>query len=209
MENKTINVGDKVVFAECNEILTGVVVIVYKSNPGALIIKTEDGKEFIKHPSQALIAGDLVIEQIEQWFKDAIPNPTNEDLCVQLGCHFEEVWEGMDALDCDVETRVKVKLLSENFKKKDTFCLYDCYRCNIQIYDKITLVDAMADQIVTAIGVLYMLGVDPKKALKEVVRSNDSKRNPETGELDRDENGKIKKGVNYEEPDLLSACEVE
>ena len=200
-------VGDKVVFAESNELLTGIITVVYKNEPKALIIKTEDGRESIKHPSQVLPSGDFVIEQIEQWFKDAIPNPTDKDLCVQLGCHFEEVLESMEALNCDIKARTEVKILSDDFKNKYLPCLKGSKRCNADIDEKIELVDAMADQIVTAIGVLYMLGVDPEKALKEVVRSNDSKRNPETGELDRDENGKIKKGENYEQPDLKPLCE--
>ena len=148
-----------------------------------------------------------VIEQIEQWFKDAIPNPTDKDLCVQLGCHFEEVWEGMEALDCNLTARSAVKNLSENFKNRNRLCLYNSNWWGNDINRKIDLVDAMTDQIVTAIGVLYMLGVEPEQVLEEVADSNDSKRNPETGEFDRDENGKIVKGVNYKKPNLKPLCE--
>ena len=98
-----------------------------------------------------------VIEQIEQRFKDAIPNPTYEKLSVQLGCHFEEVCESMEVLDFNTDVRDEVRILSDKLKRKDLACLYDCRRCSTELVDKIELVDAMADQIVTAIGVLYLL----------------------------------------------------
>ena len=62
------------------------------------------------------------------------------------------------------------------------------------------VVDALADTVVTAIGVLYELTGDPIGVLAEVNRSNWSKF--EGGMPVYDENGKIKKGEHYSKPDL-------
>ena len=62
------------------------------------------------------------------------------------------------------------------------------------------LLDALCDQIVTAIGVGYMAGFDMAGALQEVIRSNASKF--ENGKPLFDENGKIRKGKDYTQPEL-------
>ncbi|MEG9499874.1 hypothetical protein [Mannheimia indoligenes] len=58
----------------------------------------------------------------------------------------------------------------------------------------------LCDQIVTAIGVAYMFGMDIQGALKEVADSNDSKF--ENGEPVFNEQGKIAKGKHYFSPNL-------
>lgn len=65
---------------------------------------------------------------------------------------------------------------------------------------KADLLDALCDQIVTAIGVGYMAGFDMAGALREVIRSNASKF--ENGKPLFDENGKIRKGKDYTPPEL-------
>lgn len=65
---------------------------------------------------------------------------------------------------------------------------------------KADLLDALCDQIVTAIGVGYMAGFDMAGALQEVIRSNASKF--ENGKPLFDENGKIRKGKDYTPPEL-------
>jgi predicted HAD superfamily Cof-like phosphohydrolase len=65
---------------------------------------------------------------------------------------------------------------------------------------KIELLDSLADQIVTAIGVAHMFGFDISGALAEVNRSNFSKF--EDGKPVFDANGKITKGKNYTPPEL-------
>ena len=32
-----------------------------------------------------------MIHSIKAWFKAAKPNPSTADVCVQIGCHYEEV----------------------------------------------------------------------------------------------------------------------
>ena len=66
--------------------------------------------------------------------------------------------------------------------------------------DEVQLLDALCDQIVTAIGVGYMAGFDMAGALQEVIRSNASKF--ENGKPLFDENGKIRKGKDYTPPEL-------
>ena len=64
----------------------------------------------------------------------------------------------------------------------------------------IELLDALADQIVTATGVGTFLGMDVPGATKEVNRSNYSKF--ENGEPIFNENKKVMKGKDYTPPDL-------
>lgn len=63
------------------------------------------------------------------------------------------------------------------------------------------LLDALADQIVTATGVGTFLGMNVPGALAEVNRSNYSKFNAE-GEPIFNENMKVMKGPFYTKPDL-------
>ena len=62
------------------------------------------------------------------------------------------------------------------------------------------LLDDLCDQIVPAVGVAYMLGMDIEGALAEVNRSNWSKF--EGGVPVFNEHGKIAKGVEYTPPEL-------
>jgi predicted HAD superfamily Cof-like phosphohydrolase len=65
---------------------------------------------------------------------------------------------------------------------------------------RVELLDALCDQIVTAVGVAYMMGMDIEGALAEVNRSNWSKF--EGGVPVFNEQGKIAKGVEYTPPEL-------
>ena len=70
----------------------------------------------------------------------------------------------------------------------------------IKDFDDVELLDAVCDQIVTAVGVGYMMGFDVEGALKEVIRSNNSKM--VDGKFIFDENGKIAKPESFSEPNL-------
>ena len=129
------------------------------------------------------------IADIANWFKAAKPEPTDKDRLTQIGCHYEEVSEMNEAI-LGVDTW-EIDGLANHFKyasklPKDT--------------DKIELLDALCDQIVTATGVAYMMGFDIEGALKEVIRSNNSKM--VNGKFEFDENGKIMKPESYSKPDL-------
>jgi len=134
----------------------------------------------------------MTIQQIKRWFETAKPNPTEEDLSAQIGVHFSEVAEMLDAMD-GANWDAKDELLSLEYaylKKKEP----------IRIKDREEMLDALCDQIVTAIGVAHMLGMDIEGALQEVARSNDSKF--VDGRPIFNESGKIMKGPNYTKPDL-------
>lgn len=148
---------------------------------------SSDNKEIIK------LTG---IEQTKEWFEQAIPEPTQETLCIQIGCHLEEVGEMLDAIDMSECLYGDVNYLSTAFKeKREPFYNLVCEDIN-----KTELLDSLADQIVTAIGVAHMFGFDIAGALAEVNRSNFSKF--EDGKPVFDANGKITKGKNYTPPDL-------
>lgn len=132
------------------------------------------------------------------WFKEAKPEPTNKDVCVQIGCHYEEVAEMMVA--CHGVQHMGSKVMNncaEAYKETtEAFGLDEV----MQPVDKLELLDSLADQIVTAVGVAYMMGFDIIGALKEVNASNWSKF--VDGKAVTDENGKIIKGEGYFKPEL-------
>ena len=139
-----------------------------------------------------------IITQTQKWFEIAVPNPTSKNISTQVGCHLEEVAEMLNALtNADPELASKMGFLSEaidhvgNLIKKNG---------GIMVKDRVELLDALADQIVTATGVGTFLGMDVPGALAEVNRSNYSKF--EDGEPIFNENKKVMKGKDYTPPDL-------
>lgn len=132
------------------------------------------------------------IQEIIEWFKAAKPEPTEKDKATQIGCHFEEVSEMLTALSCG-STADQVFKLAEIFYKKGMPIPMPSDWENY-------LLDALCDQIVTAIGVGYMMGFDMAGALDEVNKSNWSKF--KNGVPVFDENGKIAKTDGYFKPDL-------
>lgn len=141
------------------------------------------------------------IKEIIEWFNAAKPNPTEKDKTTQIGAHFEEVSEMMYALSCN-HTAGKTQEISEEFYissaiNKDV----DGLPIELPKNWEIDLLDALCDQIVTAIGVGYMMGFDMVGALDEVNKSNWSKFD-ENGAPVFAENGKIAKADGYFKPDL-------
>ena len=138
------------------------------------------------------------LKEIVQWFEIAKPEPTDKDRCVQIGCHYEEVSEMMVA--CQGEEHMGSKVMSncaEAYKEAED--IYGTAHV-LQPNNPLELLDSLCDQIVTAMGVGYMMGFDMQGALAEVSRSNMSKF--EDGKAVFFENGKIAKGKDYSEPDL-------
>lgn len=128
------------------------------------------------------------------WFKEAKPEPTNADKTTQIGCNLEEVGEMIEAL-CGDEWDDLTSLANacKNTEEDESLSF-------LNDSNKLELLDALADQIVTAVGVAYMMGFDIIGALKEVNASNWSKF--ENGKAVTDENGKIIKGSGYFKPEL-------
>jgi predicted HAD superfamily Cof-like phosphohydrolase len=106
----------------------------------------------------------------------------------------EEFNEMLEALGYECATE-ELESIADSFKCSCAHQIEDVERC-----DKVKLLDAMVDQIVTSIGVGHMLGMDILGALAEVNRSNFSKF--EDGKAVFNENGKITKGKDYTPPQL-------
>lgn len=139
------------------------------------------------------------IKTIVKWFSDAKPNPTIEDVCVQIGCGYEETMERMVSLGDDWFSDEMEDLAAE-YKCKDIGNIQHIESMSDE--KKLELLDSQCDEIVTRIGEAYMLGFDIIGALNEVIASNDSKRMPD-GTFPLDENGKItKESPNFFKPDL-------
>lgn len=131
-----------------------------------------------------------MIDRIINWFKVAKPNPNTNDITVQYGCHLEEIAEMLLQTN-DTTLRKVAEEVADSYKNK-------IYQLSINHETK--LLDSLCDQIVTSVGVAYMLGYDIEKALDEVIKSNNSKF--VNGKAIFNEQGKIIKGEDYFEPNL-------
>ena len=129
------------------------------------------------------------ISDIKGWFELAVPTPTDKNRAVQIGCHFEEVAEMLTAIDSH---SIDLGTTANNYKKNFAVRMHEV--------DRIELLDALCDQIVTAVGVAHMFGMDIEGALAEVTRSNYSKF--VDGKPVFDTNGKIAKPATYSKPNL-------
>lgn len=134
-----------------------------------------------------------VITKIKEWFEVAVPQPTEKNQAIQIGCNLEEVAEMLNVFNPMLGEYID--LYARSYKEWKTLDNIDWTD-----YKLIELLDALCDQIVTAIGVAHMFGFDIKNALAEVNKSNWSKF--ENGKPVFYKNGKIKKGKYYKEPEL-------
>ena len=139
----------------------------------------------------------MEIKDIKKWFETAIPEPTVEQACIQIGCHYEEVAEMAEAL-YDSNLSEETNRVANQYKDVEKY--YIASLDSLDAVEKIEILDSLCDQIVTAIGVAHMLGMDIENALAEVNRSNHSKF--EDGKPVFNAQGKISKGVNYTPPKL-------
>ena len=138
-----------------------------------------------------------MILNIKEWFKAAKPNPSTADLCLQIGCHYEEVSE-MGAALCDDDAAHE--LANTALAYQSCYGEYLAVVKYLSADERVELLDALCDQVVTAVGVAYMMGMDIEGALAEVNRSNWSKF--KGGVPVFNEHGKIVKGVDYTPPEL-------
>lgn len=139
------------------------------------------------------------IKEILKWFKKAVPEPTIETACVQIGCHYEEVSEMAQVLG-DADLCESAESVGFNYKSRNIYYISDLESLLTLGKSKVELLDSLCDQIVTAVGVAHMLDMDIEGALTEVNSSNWSKF--ENGSPVFDESGKIKKGGSYFKPEL-------
>jgi hypothetical protein len=138
----------------------------------------------------------MSLETIELWHQRARPEPTAEDLNVQLGCHLEEVVEMFDTLKFKnfdwSAMQHSLKLLADALKNGSE---------KVTILDRRELLDALADQIVTAVGVGHCADMNVPAAAGRVDFSNWSKYDTHGQPLFKP-NGKIDKGPDYKPPVL-------
>lgn len=139
----------------------------------------------------------MKISEIKNWFEVAIPEPTIEQACIQIGCHYEEVAEMAEAIN-DGCLELEAARVGGEYKSQNAHYLDVVHE--LTDYDKVRLLDALCDQMVTAVGVAHTLGMDIEGALSEVNRSNHSKF--ENGKAVFNEQGKISKGKDYFPPEL-------
>lgn len=146
------------------------------------------------------------IRQIKQWFEAAVPSPENINITTQLGVHLEEVAEMLEPLRdaaANQETTDQMSFFIEviNHAQKRFKSHHDSFKFDLRFVDRKALLDALCDQIVTAVGVAHMFELDIEGALQEVANSNDSKFD-DAGQPIFNESRKIMKGPKYFAPDL-------
>lgn len=137
------------------------------------------------------------VDDCLSFFQTLVPDPVEKNIRVQIGCHFEEVAEMIDeitALDedtADLLARAHQANHDLGMRLKTT---PSCIR--VEPESRVDFLDAIADQMVTAIGSAHMLRMDILGGFNEVNESNLSKFG-EDGQPVFDENGKGAKGPNY------------
>jgi predicted HAD superfamily Cof-like phosphohydrolase len=150
----------------------------------------------------------MSIESIALWHRRARPEPADKDFNVQLGCHLEEIVEMIEALRFSHRNGTGVQMPGKNSmlyqQVKDFADGLKAGRITAEVANRKELVDALADQIVTAVGVGHCASTDIVKAVDIVNTSNWSKFSP-NGEPYFDQNGKVLKGPNYVPP-ALDSC---
>lgn len=165
------------------------------------VIAAQEWAESTHYPSkmQPYVKPDSITD-IRNWFKAAKPEPTIEDLCVQIGCCLEEVAELIESLGgVGLFAHDGITFIADKFKEKDESAISRI--TNLTYEQRIAITDACCDINVTSVGVMQLLGgVDVLGAQREVVRSNNSKM--VDGKFIFDDNGKIAKPDSYSKPDL-------
>lgn len=139
---------------------------------------------------------------IGNWFKQAVPNPTEKNFQVQLGCHLEEVAEMLAVLvpkeGTDPELSSTFDYAAIGIGRVAN--LLKSGKLTVEVTDEVEFLDSIGDQNVTGKGLAHMRGADFGGAINEINGSNWSKF--VNGKPIFDENGKIKKGPNYYSPSL-------
>lgn len=142
-----------------------------------------------------------IVTDIKAWFSEAVPSPTDKNRAVQFGVHLEEVAEMLNAIVPNSRLGSDLHEAANHLKAGPQAPEQVEYMRGVFArIDRAELLDSLADQIVTAVGVAYMFGLDIEGALGEVNRSNWSKF--VDGKPVFDVNGKIAKPATYSKPDL-------
>lgn len=141
------------------------------------------------------------VANILDWFRKAVPVVAPKNFTTQLGVHFEEVVEMIaeitpkdsQASFLKQQAHDALHNFAEHLKaNEDSVMIHD--------HDRKNYLDAICDQLVTAIGCAHMQALDVVGAAEHVNDSNWSKF--EDGEPIFDANRKIAKGRSYFKADL-------
>lgn len=140
------------------------------------------------------------VELCLDFFKAAVPAPTNKNVMTQMGCHFEEVREMIqeiipangEAAYILNQAEMAVHQLAEMLKRHED---------SISGVNRVGMLDAIADQMVTAIGSAYMMRMNILGGFIEVNQSNLSKFD-KNGYPIFDKNQKVTKGPFYKKAEL-------
>lgn len=137
------------------------------------------------------------VMNIFSWFLKAVPKPGTKNVTTQMGVHFEEVLEMVECL-VPIDSTTDDILLRARAALRDLATHLKTHEGCVDILEPMEedYLDALCDQIVTAIGCGRMRFHDIDGALAEVSRSNDSKFDS-NGNPIFDANLKITKGPNY------------
>lgn len=144
----------------------------------------------------------MSIADTQTWFDKAVPRPTPTNFHTQLGCHFEEVAEMVATLTpLDPATRYVLDRAKDTLEALAEHLKGGTELIMLHPTDRVELLDALCDQIVTAVGVAHMTEMDIVGGLHEVNRSNFSKFDADGNPIFAG-NNKITKGPSYRAPDL-------
>lgn len=143
------------------------------------------------------------LKTIELWHRRARPEPTNANLRVQLGCHLEEVCEMFETFSCigSIGNYAEHLLLDAH---RTLYALAEALKTDdeirVHVVDRKGMLDSLADQVVTGVGVGHCTGMNVPVACERVDVSNWTKLTD--GKFTFDANGKIVKPSTYQPPDL-------
>lgn len=117
-----------------------------------------------------------ILKNTVAWFHAATPNPTQQNISTQMGCHFEEVKEMVDCLTPRTkEAQVILQQAQAALDNLAGLMKRDATAIGLHPSDYVDFVDSLGDQIVTATGSGTYLGMDVPGALDEINKSNHSK----------------------------------
>ena len=136
------------------------------------------------------------------WFNKARPHKTVSNFSAQLGVHFEEVSEMVEALDPqDEQSSILLAAAFTALTSLSAHLKNNHGSIVVQPENALLMLDSICDQIVTGTGVAHTLDYDIVGAMTEVNRSNFSKFD-EAGLPIYNEQGKVMKGPNYSVAEL-------
>lgn len=141
-----------------------------------------------------------MLNRTQEWFAKAVPTPTAKNLVVQVSVHTEEFGEFLDEL-VGLDWATLEKIVAARTAIANLTAHLRAVQPELGIRDREGLLDSLADQIVTAVGVGHMAGMKVPEALQRVNDSNWSKFDSNGNPIFSDK-GKILKGEGYFKPDL-------